>query len=319
MSPISAEIRDRSILFPIYSGLFFLFKFGGMIDPSEATAYEHNLVSNFVEETRLHGDPVHYSRALAMQAEFYTRQGQFEDALYCHEKLKRVYDVKKHSALVIEAYASDRSAQNYGNGANSLYRLGRVQESLELSYLVLDRIMPQMDLKNVHNSMIMIYPILWILQSEKMPKRALLALEQYVFEPFRLYFGDKGKTPLMVIYKPLKVLFSIQMFTMGELESFDDSLIQWASQPDTLNFVNAIDNAMANYGRCASSIGAEVCLFLSKLTNDQNTFEKQLIEKGWMLAQKAMKTAMNCGVNQTTYFMTKSVHDELSSLFESTS
>ena len=290
-----------------------------MVDPSEATAYEHNLVTNFVEETRLHGDPVHYSRSLAMQAEFYTRQEQFEDALYCHEKLKRVYDVKKHSALVVEAYASDRSAQNYGNGANCLYRLGRVEESLELCFLVLDHIMPQMDLKNVHNSMIMIYPILWILQSEKMPQRALLALEQFVFEPFGLYFGEKGKSPLLVLYKPLKALFSNLMFMLGEIDSFDDDLIAWACQPDTLNFVNAIDNAMANYGRCGSSIGAEVCLLLSKHTHGQNTFRKQLIEKGWVLAQKAMKTATKIGLNQTCYFMTKDVYDELSTLIESIS
>ena len=122
-APSSSEIRNRSIVFPIYSGLFFLLKYGGMVEAGNEKAYEHNLVTNFVEETRLNGDPVHHSRALAMQGEFYSRQGQYEDALFCHERLKRTYDVEKHSALVVEAYASDRSAQNYGVSANCLYRL----------------------------------------------------------------------------------------------------------------------------------------------------------------------------------------------------
>lgn len=286
-----------------------------MIHPSEATEYELNLVRSFVKETRLHGDPVHYSRALAMQGEFYSRQGQYEEGLHCHLMLKRVYNVAKHSALVIEAYASDRSAQNYGNGALCLYRLGRVEESLQLSFLVLEEIMPQMDLKNVHNSMVMIYPTLWILKNENLFEKALVALEHFVFEPFEVHFGKDGKTPLLVLFKPLKVLFSILMFMDGTLDSLDETFITWSLEPDSLKFTNIVDTSMAAFARCGSSMGAEICLLLSKYTkNKDESVSKQLIEKGWKLAQIAMETANKCGANQTTYYETKPVYDELASL-----
>ena len=233
-APVSVNIRDRSLIFPIYSGLFFLLKYGGMVEPSEEQAYEHDLVTNFVEETRLNGDPVHYSRSLAMQAEFYSRQGQYEDALFCHERLKRVYKVEKHSALIVKEYASDRSAQNYGITSNCLYRLGKVEEALKLSDVILYQLMPKMDMKNVHNSMIMIYPILWILKNEGMPKKALFALEKFVFQPFKEHFGDQGKTPLLVLYKPLKVLFTLAMYKQGEEKALDQSFFSWSLEPDSL-------------------------------------------------------------------------------------
>lgn len=310
---MSDNIKDRSFIFPIYSGLFFLLKYGGLIDPSETLEYEDHLVSNFVNETRLHGDPVHYSRALAMQGEFFSRQGKYEEALICHEKLKRVYDVKLHSALVVDAYASDRSAQNLGNGANCLYRLGRVEEALELTKIILDDVMPQMDLKNVHNSMIMIYPVLWILKNEKMYGKALSTLERYVFEPFNEHFGKDGKTFSLPMFEPLKALFSILMYMEGEVESLDDTLIERALEPDSLFINAAVDNSMANFARSGSSISAEVCLLLSRLTSDDSV-SKQLIEKGWKLAQIAMKLANSCGDHQTTYIETKPVYDELSKL-----
>mmetsp|Transcript_20356 Transcript_20356/g.23384 ORF Transcript_20356/g.23384 Transcript_20356/m.23384 type:complete len:1580 (-) Transcript_20356:160-4899(-) len=309
-APSSSVIKDRSIVFPIYSGLFFLLKYGGMVEPSEEKAYEEILVTNFVEETRLNGNPVHYSRALAMLGEFYSRQGQYEDALLCHERLKKIYDVDLHSARVVEAYASDRSAQNYGNCANCLYRLGRVKEALKLCDLILNSIMPRMDPKNVHNSMMMIYPVLWILKNERLPQRAASALEQFVFKPFHLHFGDGGKTFSLVMFAPLRTLFSILMYIEGDLESLDKTLIPLALEVDSLTISTTVDNSFANFARCGSSIGAEVCLLLSNYTDDNN-IKKQLIEKGWKLVQIAMQTANKCGSHQTAYIETKPVHDKL--------
>jgi len=313
-APVSAEIRNRSVLFPIYSGLFFLLKYGGMIEPGQELAYEHNLVTNFVEETRLNGDPVHYSRSLAMQGEFYSRQGQYEDAIFCHERLKRTYNVDQHSALVIENYATDRSAQNFGITANCLYRLGRVEEALDIADTVLSDMLPKMDPKNVHNSMIMMYPLLWILKNEKMAEKAVTAMEEFVFEPFRQHFGNKGKTPLLPLYKPIKALFTIAMYLEGQVEVIDESMISWALEPASpISVSKNFDTAMANFGRCGSSIGAEICLHLSKYTKSEDT-RKELMAKGWKLCQTAMETANKCGSHQTTYFETKPIYDEYVSL-----
>lgn len=291
-------------------------RFSILLLTSKALRLRLQLVSNFVEETRLHGDPVHYSRALAMLGEFYSRQGKYEDALNCHERLKRVYDVHKHSALVVEAYASDRSAQNYGNGANCLFRLSRVEESLELTSNIIENLMPHMDLKNVHNSMIMIYPLIWILKSEKQYGKALAMLERFVFEPFDLHFGKDGRTFTTDLFKPLKALFNTLMFMEGEAELVQDNLIQWALDPLPFTFSTTVDNSMASFARCGSSIGAEVCLLLSKIEEDDLKIKKMLIENGWKLAQTAMETAISCGTHQTCYFEILPVYEELKVLME---
>ena len=172
--------------------------------------------------------------------------------------------------------------------------------------------MPRMDLKNVHSSMIMLYPILWIWKNERMPKKALCTLEQYVFEPFRIYFGDEGRTPLLCLFKPLTALFSILMFIEGAVEELDKTLISWALE-NNLSFSSSIDNAMSNFGQCGSAITAEICLLLSKHTDDQDD-RKRLTEKGWELAQVTMEVVIKYGTNQTSYIQSKPIHDELSQL-----
>lgn len=310
--PKTSELKDRSFVFPIYSGLFFLLKLGGLVPVERVKDYEHDLVSNFVEETRIHGDPVHYSRSLAMQGEFFSRQGRYSDALYCHERLKRVYNVKKHSALVVAAYNSDRSAQNFGLTANCLYRMGRVKEALLLCDKVLNVLLPQMDLKNVHNSVIMIYPLLWIMKNEKMSKKAANAFKKFVTDPFYLHFGNDGKTATLPFFKPIKVLFTISMFLEGDLDHLDEKeLITWALEENSLRISKNLNNAMVGYGRCGASIGSEICLHLSKQTDDQGTKEK-LLKKGWTLVNEAMET--DCGEHQTAFIDTKPIYDELCEL-----
>jgi hypothetical protein len=50
-------MKDRSILFTLFSGLFVLLKFG-MIEQDKECTYEQEIVRRFVEETKIHGDPV---------------------------------------------------------------------------------------------------------------------------------------------------------------------------------------------------------------------------------------------------------------------
>ena len=170
-----------------------------------------------------------------------------------------------------------------------------------------------MDLKNVHNSVWMIYPILWILKNEKMSQKAASTLKHFVFEPFHKYFGVQGKTFTLELFKPLEALFGVLLFVEGDTKEMDHKLISWALQPHSLFISKGVDNAMANIGRCGSSVCAELCLLLSKLTEDRYIV-KQLVEKGLKLAQIATKTANRCGIHQTTYFETKPVYEELVTL-----
>jgi len=57
LAPASADLKDRSITFPVFSGIFSLFK-QGEIDQDKECTYEQEIVRLFVAETKLHGDPV---------------------------------------------------------------------------------------------------------------------------------------------------------------------------------------------------------------------------------------------------------------------
>ena len=100
-------MKDRSIVFPVFSGLFLAIKWGG-IEQDDNCQYEQELVALFVEETKVNGDHVHYARALAMQAEMYARLGKLNKAFESFEQLKSIYDADLHSQKISEVYGSDR-------------------------------------------------------------------------------------------------------------------------------------------------------------------------------------------------------------------
>ena len=84
---------DRSVTFPIFSGLFVVLKFGAVTQDSEFS-YEKNLCKQFVEQARLNNDPVHYGRAVAMEGETLARLGNFEEALETLDVIKSIYDIE---------------------------------------------------------------------------------------------------------------------------------------------------------------------------------------------------------------------------------
>jgi hypothetical protein len=69
------ELKDRSITFPIFSGLFVLIKANAIAQDTYCSC-KQNIIHCFVEEMELHGDPIHYGHALGMQAEVFAHLGK---------------------------------------------------------------------------------------------------------------------------------------------------------------------------------------------------------------------------------------------------
>jgi hypothetical protein len=95
-APAATEMRDHSIIFPIFSGLFVVLK-GGKIQQDKDCNCEQNLANKFVRETRVYGDPNHHTRALAMQCETYARRGKYELALESFDILASINDPIVHA------------------------------------------------------------------------------------------------------------------------------------------------------------------------------------------------------------------------------
>ena len=318
-APAGREIGDRSFIFPIYSGMFFLLKYGVLCEPSEMVATEIDLVDRFVKETERHGDPVHYGRALAMQGETCHRLGKFEDAIESHMKLKQIYNIDEHSARIVASYASDRCAQNYGSTAFCYVRLGENDKALEICDYIEHHIMPKMDPKNVHNSTANIMSSLWIWRANGMSARSLSAFQRHVLEPFDQYFGKDGSTPFQPLFSCLTMLLTLDiLLEKGELETVDESYFEWVMDMANMEGTIKMENSLGNFGRGQMSVNAELCLILSKITEDPER-KMEIIANGVNLANLSLRGLDGSDGSprfETGYAMIQPVHSELTSLYK---
>ena len=88
-----------------------------MIFLSFYRAEERLIVSQFVEETRKHGDAAHICRSIAMLGILLGQVCEWELALQSQEGLQSTYNdptnIGDISARIIAFYRSDRGAQNF--------------------------------------------------------------------------------------------------------------------------------------------------------------------------------------------------------------
>lgn len=289
-APSARYIRDRSIVFPIFSGLFLALKFG-QIEQDEECIYEQNLVRRFVSETRLHGDPVHYTRALSMQAEMYGRLQDFPSAFAAFEQLKENYDAEKLTAEICKHYGSDRSAQCY-----SLSTLWNLQQNdlyvaKETCDYIFHHLMPKMDLKNVHNSAIMLYPTVWVMKGLGLYMEMLEIFVNYVVEPFDEHLGEGAFTFCLPVYDPIMMLLDLCDTEEGECENFED-FVAWALEEENLRFGTVINCSLGGFGRDCNSIAAEICLLLASRDEfnhgTMRETQEKLVTNGLVIARESM-------------------------------
>jgi tetratricopeptide (TPR) repeat protein len=283
-----SDIADRRVVFPIFSGLFILLKMGH-IKQDEACSYEQGLVARFVEETKASGDPVHYTRALAMQAETYARLGDFERAISTQNRARAIYDPEQHSASICKAYGSDRTAQCISLSAIWHVEVGNIDEALRTCDFVICELMPKMEPSNVHNSGVILSPVIWILKDSGMALKAKDLFEKYVVNAFDQYFDEGATTFLLAMYDPTVMMLDLHGNQGAEVASIDKYL-SWALCEDNLRFGDVIKNAMLIYGFELDCISAEICLLLARRLDDADQKET-LIKNGLLLSQESAELA----------------------------
>ena len=315
-SPASINMTDRSIIFPIFSGLFVFLK-GDKIEQDAECNFEQNLARKFVRETKLHGDPVHYTRALAMQGEVKARLGKYEEALAAFEKLKAVYIQEEHSEAISSAYGTDRSAQAYSQSALWHMQLGNMAEALQTCNYVLDVLLPKMDPKNVLNSCEMLLPIIRILKNRGEEKRMRRLFDEHVQENFHRHFGKDGVTPCLPIFRPLLLLLDI----CNEAEECPDLVegVKWLLEDEANgDMPDFLDSVYVKLCWSPNSMVAELCLRLAKKVTSESD-KIALLMKGLKLARKAdrkMKDEEGNVKLPIAYEIHEPVYTELKSMAE---
>uniref|UniRef100_A0A7S4RWS7 Guanylate cyclase domain-containing protein n=1 Tax=Ditylum brightwellii TaxID=49249 RepID=A0A7S4RWS7_9STRA len=203
-APAVVDMKDRSVFFALYSGYFTLAQAGGIpIDADGKHVNKDELAKRLVIQARIHGDPVHIARAFAMEALCFANIGDFEQAIKRQNQLEDVYSAKELSSRTCQEYGSDRSAQSYGYSVLWYEVLGLHEEAQHQISFILDEIMPHMPPKNVHNSMMILFPVITVLKDKGMARKAGSIFRMYVYDRFYEYYGEGSSTFLLKIYEPL--------------------------------------------------------------------------------------------------------------------
>jgi tetratricopeptide (TPR) repeat protein len=279
------EEFDRSVSFPIFSGLFVALKMGAIKDDSECS-FEKSMCKSFVEQARLYGDPVHYGRALAMEAEMLGRLGKFEDALEIVEQIKPIYNIKTQHEAICKAYGSDRVAQAFSHSVNVYTALGRIEEALNTCKYILEEIIPFSNPKNIHNSFCLLYSVIIVLKENGLSQKAQVVFQDRIIAPFKEYFGLGGSTFSKPLFMPVSVLLELQLQIEPVIETIKE-YTKWALDKNLCETsILAQESAFASFSASPFALLGEICFSLGKIHH--NMEEKyRLIQKAVCLMEKS--------------------------------
>jgi class 3 adenylate cyclase len=257
-------IEDKSIVFPVISGILLALKWGAIEDDEDAS-YERELVRKFVESARAHGDLGHVSRAIALKGVMLQRLGKWTEAVASQEELEMVYTTEL-SEGICKAYGSDRGAQSYPLAAQWLYitegwkRSEKVEEQVAKSVELIES--KEMEERNVHNKFMLVYPLVCLnLEGGKEEAGAALDLwEAHILAPFAKHYSADAKVFFKTAYQPVFWLLAIKAGRETEKEktAAGEYLRECARGSQVVGGSALLDTVMVLLGRGFSSLAAEL-------------------------------------------------------------
>lgn len=278
---------NPSITFPLYVEVFSAIECG-LLEQDDERAFEQELVSRFVHESFSHGDPVHYSSALAMEANLFSRLGLFHEAVLVHSKLVQVYDPKQHSVSVTKAYGRDLVAQCFGHSATWYSQIDEPEAALEVCMYVKNCLLPTMARDDVRNSMMILYPVLWVLKDHGRVAEAKQMFKRYFLDAVQDCGNEGSFDVFRPLLEPIRMLLDLAEGETTELDRYH--ILQWALNEENLRFDIMLNCTLGHLGRCPNSISAEICLLLAKAhVNEDNALI--LIRTGLTLADETLTLA----------------------------
>jgi len=302
--PSADDLADRSVVFPVFSGLFLCIRMG-TIEQDSDLSYEQLLVRSFMHETRVRGDEIHYIRALAMQGELCAKMGRYDQAFEAHRELEQVYDPGRHSRKLCKIYVTDCAAASFSRSAIWHLQECYGMRAIETCQIVLSDIIPKMEPSNVYNTTRLIYPILWVMQDLGKAAEARVAFEEHVVEKFKLYHGE-GITTVSnwPLYASILMVLDLASHRSEEKIEREDEYKAWAMNIKNLQFGSISNISMAHFGRAPDSISAEICLFLAERSMDK-VERAALLQNGIDVITELAMCIMNTADLKSSYAYSK--------------
>lgn len=299
----SRGLKDRSILFPVFSGLSVALKRGHIVQDAECR-YEQAMLRRYVQETKIHGDPINIIHAMTLQAEMYARFGNYAMALEFHQnEIEKLYDVDDHSLDLCDEYGSDLGALSFACSTLWNLQLGNTEAALGTCWFLIEEIMPKIEKRNVHASFLIMYPIVWVMKENGFALEAREYFDEYVCAAYAEYYGGGRPTFFLPLYDPILMLLDLAGNEDPDPEMLEE-YFDWGIDVDNLGFGTLINSKTGELGRTADSIAAEVCYLLAQKSEDKD-ISTALIANGIEVAEedleftkeKKMILAEHCVVN----------------------
>lgn len=259
------EIRDRSIIFPAFTGLCNAIA-RGHISQDVYCRYEQALIRRFLKETRNHGRLIHHIHALHLQLDLYGRLAELEKAIAVQSVIKSLYKPDKHSRGLRKYYEQDSAALSFSRAAYWHSIQGSTRTGLRTSRTVLKDLIPKIE-TDFMQSFNVIFPILFVLVDAGYATEAAGFFQKVVSQPYASLQAKGGIYDMLRIRAPLLILFDLASKRTIPQDRLDQ-YVQWAADPERMVFGPAINLRCARLGRCADSISAEICVRLASKVED---------------------------------------------------
>ncbi|CAB9517936.1 natriuretic peptide receptor [Seminavis robusta] len=291
-APAAPEIRDRSIVFPVYSGIYSWLK-GCNVNNDENGYFVQNLARKYTRETKLfyRQNPIHFFRALPMLAEVTAGIQDYETALKLIEPLKDYYLPQEHSRAMEKVYGVDRSAVAFSNAAMWHEQLGNTKEAFAAVDYVIDSVLPRMDPKNTLGMFELLTPLFRVLKPHGQSKRCYDLFNEHVRTALFRNHGPDAFTPTKSIHDPILWLFGMS-HNADAFEEFDQVVEYLTKDEDSGIVFPFLDTIVCKTTVSPSTMNAELChLVIQRLERENADTEicKQIAKKSLRLVRVADK------------------------------
>jgi len=283
-APFSAQLRDRSIAFPAFVGLWNAIASGQLQQDSDFV-YEQELTKTFMHETRTHGKLIHHVQALFMQMSLYLRSNAVDKALAVHSIIRKSYKPKKHSRGMRKRYQMDNGAVSGAIGSYLYMINGNRKQALGMCKHVLREIIPVID-GDFDQAFTIVYPLLFVFKEYGFAGQSKEIFHKVVLEPHGHSFGKSKMRMLQKVFLPINILLTL----CGNVELSEEIMAEfcdWVADPSHMLLGSDVNLFLGRLGRCGDSINAEICYRVALRLDAAAPLRKRAITLGSLAATQA--------------------------------
>lgn len=155
---------------------------------------------------------------------------------------------------------------------------------MEVCCFVEKYILPTMARSDVENSILIVYPVLWILKDNGCSIDAKQMFHSYVVNNLGEY-GSQCSGSFQPIVEPVRMLLDLLVGSVSEEDL--GKMMEWALNEENLRFDFSLNCTMGHMGRCPDSVSAEICLLLARIHPDPHEVS-MLIQTGLTLSMEVL-------------------------------